>query len=758
MALLSNGEGSYDLNFESRGYNTPVATGSNYSPSSGSPSQGDTLLDEIANRLANGGGGGGGSPDWYYQGNLNNDTRGLDLTEQNNKFNQDFSTAQFNWQKTLDDRDYALRVGDFELAKQKQADANYWQQKTLEAQQSMNAADNASAERRASIAAGAEVQSASISAQAQIRSAEIRAAVDREAANKQLQANLANAVNDADRNAAYAAWNQEQAAIAKMEDDTKRQIAANDAKINLFGAETDRMNVAGQLAQKQNEFILNAATSPRDLFGLYFMQRGVAPDWETLSNGGTPGQGSPLVPQNALTAYVPQSGLPQLEFGTGPAYGNVGQATGAYKPQANPYIAMGLGGGGGAGGGQVQSGGQSYNVNNGSVTPVQNTRSWAGNPDMPSQQNIPTDSIAFNAANGFGNAGLKVRGVVPAVAADGIQRFAEGTDPYSLGAMNRSGSQIYDPFKGQAYAQSDRMPTNLGVTTGVNAGMSYAQQKPSVAMDFPRGNTPKMLPWNTFNPQQQQQRKPVQMPMTQLPPQQPSDHSKLGGYTTATTLMTGDAPQANPWDGGAMPELIHNPTGAPLMIKNSAQTAQALDMPQLGRSMESSYPETIQYGNDMMNRSITPELQQLLQSYFQQMNPQYGIRRFALGTDASQQYQNAGLGQLWLGSSDNSWTTGLDLPNKMQMLKDNGVPLAPGLVNSTMGQVSPTLNLGSAFAQRGGGVLPSMQALNKMTSGEREMFQGYSEGVVGVPWRDTIDFLSGATSGLATAQKSRGAY
>ena len=729
-------------------------------PSASSASNDDALINSILANVGSGGGsGGGGTPDWYYQGNLNNDSRQMDITEQHNKFNQDLATSQFNWQKTLDDRDYALSIGNFELAKQKQADANYWQQKTLEAQQSMNAADNASAERRASIAAGAEVQSASISAQAQIRAAEIRAAVDREAANKQLQANLANAVNDADRNAAYAAWNKEQAAIAKMEDDTKRQIAANDAKINLFGAETDRMNVAGQLAQKQNEFLLNAATSPRDLFGLYFMQRGVAPDWETMSNGGTPATGSPLVPQNALTAYVPQSGLPQLEFGAGPAYGNVGSATGSYSASANPFIAMGLGGGGGGGSSSATSQPQSN-----SVSVSYPSGSWANQPQSVPQHgaNIQTDSTMFNAANGFPNPSVLSKLVIPGLSMD-TPRYAEGTtDPIDLNPPPQ-----FDPFDSSRMAQSNNYPRNLGVSMGRYGGMmSFGGNKGIDArpLDMPINSErnqlapPQSSAQGFFVPPPQGDNRDLQSISPVLNLVTPQPQTAQNGFTTATKLMTGDAPSQNPWDGGARPEIIHNPTGAPLAIDNTVDTARRLDFP-VWNTMQMERPNPQPMMVDPNQQQVfdpvgyNNQLKNMLYDYLSKrgflnkfamkgMNTPQGIERFALGTDASQQYRDAGLGQLWLGSSDNSWTNGMDLPNKLNMLKGYGVPLAPGLVNSATGQVSPTLNLGSAFAQRGGGILPSMQALNKMTSGEREMFQGYSEGVVGVPWRDTIDFLS----------------
>lgn len=76
-------------------------------------------------------------------------------------------------------------------------------------------------------------------------------------------------------------------------------------RTNQFGAETDRANRMGQLALEQNKFILDAAGQPRNMFSLYMMQRGLAPDWETLGNGGQVAQGAALAPVDVMNAYTP---------------------------------------------------------------------------------------------------------------------------------------------------------------------------------------------------------------------------------------------------------------------------------------------------------------------------------------------------------------------------------------------------------------------------------------------------------------------
>src|SRR5690606_6168612 len=96
----------------------------------------------------------------------------------------------------------------------------------------------------------------------------------------------------------------------------------------------------GNLALENNKWLLDKATSPSDLWALWFMQRGVTPDWDTLAAGGTPAQGTPIVPVNPMTAFTPTTAAPTFN-GTSQnsAAANVGAAMASYAPQQNQYLA-----------------------------------------------------------------------------------------------------------------------------------------------------------------------------------------------------------------------------------------------------------------------------------------------------------------------------------------------------------------------------------------------------------------------------------
>lgn len=50
----------------------------------------------------------------------------------------------------------------------------------------------------------------------------------------------------------------------------------------------------------------------------------------------------------------------------------------------------------------------------------------------------------------------------------------------------------------------------------------------------------------------------------------------IGGYTRAPRFIAGDSPAKNPFEGGARPEIIENPTRAPIRVRNSGQTLSAM--------------------------------------------------------------------------------------------------------------------------------------------------------------------------------------
>ena len=146
-----------------------------------------------------------------------------------------------------------------------------------------------------------------------------------------------------------------------------------------------------------------------------------------------------------------------------------------------------------------------------------------------------------------------------------------------------------------------------------------------------------------------------------------------------------------------------------------------------------------------------------------EMPPQDGMPRYALGTQMTTgggglQFTNGASDPFTIGSSGNAHLAGQDLPSRMKMLADYGVPISPSLLAGATGQIAPTLNTSSAFQQRGGGSLPSLQAFGKMTKGEVENFRGYAEGVVGLPWADVVDYLGKPTQNLGTARQSQGLF
>lgn len=136
----------------------------------------------------------------------------------------------------------------------------------------------------------------------------------------------------------------------------------------------------------------------------------------------------------------------------------------------------------------------------------------------------------------------------------------------------------------------------------------------------------------------------------------------------------------------------------------------------------------------------------------------YGVPRYPIGTDASAQYIAAGMGSAWLPSSQNQHLSSLRYqPGLLMALANYGMPIAPALAASVSGSVPATLNTAAEASRRTIGILPSLQTLTGLTKSEQEMLRGYLEGVGGLPWADTVDFISKMTSSLLTPQRARGA-
>lgn len=562
------------------------------------------------------------------------DQASFDAQQANDAWNRQYNDSKFAWQKSLDDRDYALAAGNLDLARQKQSDANYWEGQSLALQQSL-----------AQLDASTRMATAQMDAQTRIQTATIAAEADRYNANVRFQESMANARNDEERNRIALAHEQEIARIAKMEDDTKRAIASQEQRISGFNAETSRAAEMGNLALKNNQFILDASTSPRDLFGLYFMQRGVTPDWQNLINGGAPTIGDALRVYDPMKAYVPQTTLPaDYNIGPGGSYNSVGQATGGMTINPNQFITSQPNAGGmssgGSSGGSTTSFTPSY-----APSPVNYTPLDFGPP--PATPQTPVDINPGGYLGGIPTAALRPGMNLSTVGGAGL---------YGRDVVN--GTAYYDQLKTKPIGPNDWV--------GGNA---------QIWVDYPRA----------FGGTQ--------------------------GYTRENMIMTGDAPHPNPYAGGARPEIIYNPTNAPISVINSGNTMRMLD---------------------------------------------YGTPRYALGTDVSQSYANAGLGSLYMPSSGNPQLAGMELPPALKMLADYGVPISPSLATSATGAIAPALNTAYAFNQRGGGVLPSLQTFANQTQGETENYRGYAEGVVGVPWNDLVDYLGKPTRNLRTVNRAQG--
>ena len=728
---------------------------------------------------------GSGPPPSYYATTAANDTIRTGNTVSHTIWQQKFDEANENRRRLESDRDYALAIGDLDLARQKQTSVDYWAGKELEARQSMNTQDNQTS-----------IATTQINARSQLQQAAMSAEASRYAAQTRLQEGLANAHNDQERNRVLLAHEQELASISRMEDETKRNIASQENQIKGFDAETTRAAQMGDIALKNNQFLLDASTSPRDLFGLYMMQRGIAPDWSTMLAGGKPAQGDALAPVNPMTAYKPTGVLPTNWNIGNSQVGQVGQAS-RIGLASNPFLNMN----------QVTAPTFNTNLDTTGITMPNFTPVASGAPPMvtptPVDINpggavggIPAGALRpgmnlstvgsdimgsdINTGTGYYDQGRTRRiqpgdsiargtqvwldyGEAPRMAfGTQIPRFAGGTDQLSEGfgpnytAAGAAGTGQQDPLSFGATAMYD---------FGVAPDPTLMKQKDSgVAPQFgqPRNDGPGYTaqPISTFNFTDfgvKNQQFPA-APSTTAPPVYQSfipQNTQVPpnlGFTTAPKMMTGDAPAANPNAGGALPEIIHNPTRAPIAIQPNPQTQNSFynQQGQIDPRFLQMLLDRIRFQQQRSNWGQGPGWN------IQDMNDLGNIiPRYALGTDASQQYSQAGLGQLYLQSSSNPHLTGQQMAPGIQTLMDYGVPISPALAASTSGQTLPTLNTASAFTSRGGGVLPSLQTFGKQTKGETENFQGYAQGVIGMPWSDIVDYLGMPTQNLGQAKRAQ---
>lgn len=733
-----------------------------------SPTQTSSSNDLLSQLLASlGSSGGSSSPDHFFDINPL-DQSIFDANQKQQGWKNDFDTAQFNWQKAQDDRDYALALGDLDLARQKQADSNYWQSKSYELSQQqmasserMNAADNA-----------ARISASRISAEAQTASAQIAAMADRYAADQRLREGLANAKNDEERNRIALAHEREIAAIAKMEDDTKRAIAAGEQKIGGFNAETARMAQMGDVALKNNQFLLDASKSPRDLFGLYFMQRGVTPDWNGLAAGNVT-QGDPLKVYDPMKAYTPNITMPQdFTINPGQSYGQVGQAS-QMELNPNTYIT-----------GQQQS---TPTKSNGPaiMTAIPH---FAGGTDPMQPQPIDTK---WNPTANTGVQNVPVTGNFDFPDVYKNPQIDQNTPGFTTAPKFMTGdAPSPNPWSGGAKPEIIENPTNapIRVKNTTQSALDYGITLPFSDTNNGRSKFARQLPINIqhgnvpIQPMAFDQEVPFN-PMSEmvdpirsgLVNYNPTGFSPAGNIGNAQPFVTPGLSMDNPvqlarniesssqQNKADFPIQTGNLNNTPGNMQDQSYMIGRNFMPQgvpdwlikanlMGGAARPAYPSLIGDITENKQNNSADIVRKMFQSLF---GTNIGMPRYSVGTDVSQQYNNLGMSQLWQNSSNNDYLQGKEyIPDWIKTLADYGAPVSPGLYDAVSGGISPTLNLANAFGKRGGGILPSLQGLNKMSSGEQQLFSGYVDGPVGMPSMDVFDFIGRPTQNLRTATRS----
>jgi len=157
----------------------------------------------------------------------------------------------------------------------------------------------------------------------------------RQIGNQNYNLGLANSANDAARVGIEDASRLDKNSQFNASEQNAFTLGQQGNRTNQFGAETDRANRMGQLSLENNKFILDASNQARNLFSMYFMQRGLAPDFKTIMEGGTPAQGSALAPTSVMNAYTPTT-LPGTFDAT--AAQSTAQASQNYGAGSNQFL------------------------------------------------------------------------------------------------------------------------------------------------------------------------------------------------------------------------------------------------------------------------------------------------------------------------------------------------------------------------------------------------------------------------------------
>lgn len=320
------------------------------------------------------------------------------------------------------------------------------------------------------------------------------------------------------------------------------------------------------------------------------------------------------------------------------------------------------------------------------------------------------------------------------------------------GRMRMSDGTIYDPAALGAKISGAGAAGNPGPTP-------VGQQPPAPGYTMPSQSFP--APQQRSAPQPQAYMPPETV--TQAPT--PSQASGKGGPSPSLPPGRGtqSLPQAQPGDVRSIydrPDFAYTPQPTPLdpvFSPGARQRVADVDYAEpyrraeevlygRGRQFDIGAAPSVENRNpSAVTRDLADRVRQLAQR----------APRFAFGTDNSAQYQAQGMGNAWIPTSSNSYTQGKQLPPAIQKLVDMGMPIPPALLDSVTGGVSAPLNMASAFTSRGGGSLPSLQGLDRMSQDERGAFSGYLTGPIGMPEQSTIDSIGRPTSNLQGAARSR---
>ena len=720
----------------------------------------------LAPRATNGSSG-GSSVDHYFD---------ISPTDQ---FSMDANKRDYDYRVAQDAADAAFRQKQFDYNAGRDAVDDQFRRDQLAqqdrlAQQGYAVDRERIAQQAAAAAADTQARLASVQQQAQ-------------AAQLQYQVGMAGAANDAERNRIQAAWNATQAQLAREEYALRDRLTTQQNQIAQYDAETKRAGTMGQLALDTNKFILEKSTSPRDLFGLFMMQRGINPDWDRMAAGQDPGTIAPLVAQDPngfqfstpAVSFGPQAqDQPQAGGAAGgqPAVAQPAQQTqqgGGLSfqrgpglefqpsPQPQPQPQTGHGRGDNLFGGTPQQV-QPF-VSNPADELANYAYELAGRDPIRDPQGFAARQAAENGGMErtiFTDYGPEGGQITPRGTVNGVTRMASG------GLANDEFFMVGDNWKQNPGADGAR-PELMWNPTRAPFFVAPNQKNMQEVTNVGRGPAP-VDPWagrygDLMASVPQQPQKPMSSLNIGSMQNHPTDVLKRPVGQAYDWMRKQDAVQQRTAAMGndmyrqrmlrdygapaAAGTFRPEPMGRPNVSWNPAQMGP-------GYSIDRGQPQPRQpqaFANAGLSIGAN-RAQPIAQAPAQAARPLF--RRFALGTQ--EQYEATGNGSLYLPSSTNSNLNTADLPTRLKMLSDRGVPLGPGLVASATGGTAPTLNLGNAVTQgRQAGVLPSLQTLGRQTKSETENTRGYFEGVAGVPWADIVDYLGKSTDFLRSAQVAR---